>query len=345
MKVLAIESSCDDTSIAVLDGRHIELHHTYTQITQHAPFAGVVPELAARAHLSQLRFLLDQAALDFSKIDGIAATAGPGLMGGLLVGLLTAKTLACALGKPFLAINHLEGHILTPRLSHDFKYPYLALLSSGGHGQFVAVYGLGEYKILGKTLDDAAGEAFDKIAKMLDLGFPGGPAVERMARAGDPKRFELPLPLVGRSGCDLSFSGLKTAVRMHIQSLLTITEQDKADLCASAQFAIVECLMRRTQNALDLCGLKRFSVVGGVAANQTLRSSLEILCQKRDLEFVAPPLNLCTDNAAMIAWAANERFEQGLTSQLDYPASPRWSLEDLSIPDDSLPKSFLPSDA
>ncbi len=342
MKILGIETSCDETAVAIVQAhidpaQRILSNVVFSQIEQHKDYGGVVPELAARAHLEYLTPTLQQslkvANLSLEDMDAIAVTAGPGLIGGVLVGLMTAKAIAMALDKPFLAINHLEGHALTPRLSHDVPFPYLLLLVSGGHCQFVEVKGLGDYHILGSTIDDAAGEAFDKVAQLMNLDYPGGPSLEKAARNGNPQRFNLPRPLKGRQGCDLSFSGLKTAARMAFQGLDFPTPQDINDVAACFQLAVVETLMNRAEHALQMLSapVDHFVVAGGVAANQALRSQLSNLCQQRHLTFVAPPISLCTDNAAMIAWAGLERFSMGYKSDLDIGPRPRWPLSDISL--------------
>ena len=343
MWVLAIESSCDESAVAVVGAsgdvsQRIRAQKIYSQIDIHKDYAGVVPELAARSHgeilAPLIRLCLEEAGLAPEDLHGIAATTGPGLMGGLLVGAMMGKALAMAWGKPFLGINHLEGHILTPRLSHNINYPYVALLTSGGHCMFVLVRGLGDYTILGQTRDDAAGEAFDKVAKLLDLGFPGGPLVEKAAALGNPGAYDFPRPLLRHSGCDLSFAGLKTAVRHCIEKA-----GDKApivyDVAASAQEAIGDTLRGRAGNALTMAkelnrDINQFVVVGGVAANGCVRQKLESLALEHEFTFVAPPLGLCTDNAAMIGWAAVERFGRGEVHPLDTPISPRWPLNVLN---------------
>ena len=340
MKILGIETSCDETAVAIVQAhpdakQRIRANIVFSQIEQHQDYGGVVPELAARAHLEYLTPTLQQAlktaCLSLEKIDAIAVTAGPGLIGGVLVGLMTAKAIAMALHKPFLAINHLEGHALTPRLSHNVPFPYLLLLVSGGHCQFVEVKGLGNYRLLGTTIDDAAGEAFDKVAQLMNLDYPGGPSLEKAAHQGNPQRFDLPRPLKGRQGCDLSFSGLKTAARTVFQGLTEPTSQDVNDVAACFQLAVVESLINRAEHAIQMLStpVNHFVVAGGVAANQALRSQLSYLCQQHHLTFVAPPAPLCTDNAAMIAWAGLERFTAGYTSSLDIGPRPRWPLSDL----------------
>jgi len=344
--LLGIETSCDETAAAVVDGERTVLSHALlSQVDQHALYGGVVPEIAARAHVEHLdtliRKALGDAGLGLGDLDAIAATAGPGLIGGVMVGTVTAKAIALGAGKPYIAVNHLEGHALSPRLVGDIGFPYLLLLVSGGHCQLLIVEGVGRYRRLGSTIDDAAGEAFDKTAKLLDLGYPGGPAIERLARDGDPGRFELPRPLTGRPGCDFSFSGLKTAVRRAAEALLAadgrLSAQDLADLSAGVQTAIGDCLIDRTANAVELYladapDSPALVVAGGVAANAALRERLGALAESRGLAFVAPPQWLCTDNAAMIAWAGLERFRLGERDPLDTPARPRWPLDETAPP-------------
>lgn len=331
--VLGIESSCDETAAAIVraDGA-ILANRVASQDAAHRPYGGVVPELAARAHVEVLAPMVEAALADaglgLADLDAIAATAGPGLIGGVMVGLVTAKALAFAAGKPLIALNHLEGHALSPRLVADVGYPYLLLLVSGGHCQLLRVGGVGHYRRLATTIDDAAGEAFDKVAKMLGLGFPGGPAVERMAQGGDPARFSLPRPLVGSGSPHFSFSGLKTAVLRAVEALDAPTDRDRADLCAAFQAALVDCLVDRTRLALATTrDASALVVAGGVAANGAIRTALERLAQENGLPFVAPPQWLCTDNAAMIAWAGLERLGAGLTDGLDAPARARWPLD------------------
>ena len=339
--VLGIETSCDETAAAIVRGRPgspgtILSNVVLSQIGDHAPYGGVVPEIAARAHVTVLDALvlraLDEAGVGFGALDGIAATAGPGLIGGVMVGLLTGKGLALAHGLPLVAVNHLEGHALTVRLTDGLAFPYLLLLVSGGHCQLLAVAGVGQYRRLGTTIDDAVGEAFDKTAKLLGLSYPGGPAVEAAARYGDPARFAFPRPLSGRATCDFSFSGLKTAVRTAVEALGKPTPQDIADICASFQAAVADQLAERTARAMATVSAlqpapRHCVVAGGVAANHALRARLGAVAAEQGFTLVAPPLRLCTDNAAMIAWAGLERLALGLTDGLDAPARARWPLD------------------
>ena len=339
MIVLGIETSCDDTAAAVVgdDPRpHIHSNLIHTQLAEHAPYGGVVPEIAARAHLDHIDRLiqraLDAAGVGVQQLDGIAAAAGPGLIGGLIVGTMAAKGIAWAAQKPFIAVNHLEAHALTARLSDGVAFPYLLLLVSGGHSQLLVCAGVGRYRVLGASRDDAAGEAFDKTAKLLGLGYPGGPAIEQAARGGDPARFLLPRPLKGREGCDFSFSGLKTAVRQIIVDRPPREAADVADFAAAIELAICDTLIDRTANAV--AWFRRhypegttLVAAGGVAANLRLRQRLTGLAAAAGLDFVAPPPALCTDNGAMIAWAGLERLRLGLTDGLDMPVRPRWPLD------------------
>ena len=344
MNVLGIETSCDETAAAIVtDGREIRADVVLSQLDDHTPYGGVVPEIAARAHLEHLdglvRRALDDSSLTLADIDAVAATGGPGLIGGVIVGVMTAKAIAAARGLPFVAVNHLEGHALTARLTDDVAFPYLLLLVSGGHCQLLAVEGVGRYRRLGTTIDDAVGEAFDKTAKLLGLGYPGGPLVEKAAAsATDPGRFELPRPMTGRPGCDFSFSGLKTAVRRHVEDLgRPLTDADRADLAAAFQTAVADVMADRVGRALALFREHHpqgdtLVVAGGVAANRTLRARLAGLAEARGLRFVAPPLRLCTDNAAMIAWAGIERLRLGQADPLDFAPRPRWPLDPTAAP-------------
>src|SRR5438874_1932845 len=339
MIVLGIETSCDETAVALVGDQpqpHIRANLIHTQLAEHAPYGGVVPEIAARAHLEHIDGLIQrtlaEAVVSFQELDGVAAAAGPGLIGGLIVGTMAAKGIAWAAQKPFMAVNHLEAHALTARLSDGVAFPYLLLLVSGGHSQLLVCAGVGQYRMLGTSRDDAAGEAFDKTAKLLGLGYPGGPAIEQAARGGDPARFPLPRPLKGRQGCDFSFSGLKTAVRQIISDRPPRDASDIADLAAAIELAICDTLADRTANAVAWFHRHypegaTLVAAGGVAANQRLRDRLMPLAAAAALRFVAPPPALCTDNGAMIAWAGLERLRLGLTDPLDAPVRPRWPLD------------------
>ena len=331
--VLGIESSCDETAAALVDSdRRILAQRIASQDDAHRPYGGVVPEIAARAHAERLTPLiaatLVDAGLGLGDVDAIAATAGPGLIGGVMVGLVSAKALAMASDKPLIAINHLEGHALSPRLADpSLEFPYLLLLVSGGHCQLLLVEGVGRFRRLGTTIDDALGEAFDKTAKILGLGFPGGPAVERLAAEGDPRAVPLPRPLLGNAEPHFSFAGLKSAVLRAKDSGL----YREADIAASFQQAAIDCVIDRTRKALELVdGPSALVVAGGVAANRAVRAALEGLAGEFGLRFVAPPLPLCTDNAAMIAWAGIERL--GQSDPLDFAARPRWPLDPDAAP-------------
>jgi N6-L-threonylcarbamoyladenine synthase len=339
--VLGLETSCDETAAAVVGltaaGR-AEVHASVvaSQVARHAPFGGVVPEVAARAHVELIgpvaRQALAEAGVGLGELAGIAATAGPGLVGAVMVGLSFAKGLALAAGKPLIAVNHLEGHALSARLDADVPYPFLLLLVSGGHCQLVEVAGVGACRRLGSTIDDAAGEAFDKIAKALGLPYPGGPALERLAEGGDPARFPLPRALLGRAGCDFSFSGLKTAAARLAET--ASTDADRRDLAAAVQGAIARQLEERSARAMAFYAAQhgaqhlRFVVAGGVAANRTVRARLQALAAQHAFSFAAPPLKYCTDNAAMIALAGAERLAAGMTSDLAAAARPRWPLDE-----------------
>jgi N6-L-threonylcarbamoyladenine synthase len=328
MLILGLESSCDETAAAlVTQERQVLAHRLAGQEAAHRPYGGVVPEIAARAHVEALEPLIEAALADagisIHDIDAVAATAGPGLIGGVMVGLVTGKAIAHATGKPLIAVNHLEGHALSPRLADPaLDFPYLLLLVSGGHCQLLLVEGVDAYRRLGTTIDDAAGEAFDKTAKILGLGFPGGPAVERAAATGDPRAVPLPRPLKGSAEPHFSFAGLKAAVAR------AAPDHAAADIAASFQAAVVDCLIDRTRRALVRAPQASALVVaGGVAANGAVRAALHGLAEEHGLRFVAPPAWLCTDNAAMIAWAGVERFAAGLTDPLDTAARARWPLD------------------
>jgi N6-L-threonylcarbamoyladenine synthase len=339
MIVLGIETSCDETATAVVDSdRHILGEALLSQIEEHQPYGGVVPEIAARSHLDHIDTLvaqaMDQAGIGYDDLDGVAVTGGPGLIGGVIVGVMCAKAIALAAGKSFVAVNHLEGHALSARLVEKVEFPYLLLLVSGGHCQLVIVEEVGRYRRLGGTIDDAAGEAFDKTAKVLGLGYPGGPAVETKAREGDAGRFRLPRPLIGRDGCDFSFSGLKTAVRLMADGFGKnggADPKDVADLCAEFQAAVGDVLVDRCRHAIKPFRAHNESgnslvLAGGVAANGYLRERLETLAGEEDLRLFCPPPRLCTDNGAMIAWAGVERLLRVMTDGLDFAPRPRWPL-------------------
>ena len=347
MRVLGIETTCDETAASVVQlkaggGGTILSNEIHSQIAEHAAYGGVVPEIAARAHVELLDHLvrraLDAAGVAFADLDGIAAAAGPGLIGGVMVGLTTGKALALAGGKPFMAINHLEAHALTARLTDGVEFPYLLLLVSGGHTQLIAVRGVGQYTRIGSTVDDAIGEAFDKVAKMLELPYPGGPQVEKAAMKGDATRFELPRPMLRRPGADFSLSGLKTAVRLEVQKLSQpYRATDVADLCASFQAAVVDVIGDRTRAGLRLFreqfgAPKALVVAGGVAANSAIRRALTRLSTQTGVRLLIPPAELCTDNGAMIAWAGLERLQLGLTDGMDFAPRPRWPLDANATP-------------
>ncbi|HEY5237598.1 MAG TPA: tRNA (adenosine(37)-N6)-threonylcarbamoyltransferase complex transferase subunit TsaD [Rhizomicrobium sp.] len=337
LTVLGIETSCDETAASVVRGSapgpgEILSDIVLSQLDAHAPFGGVVPEIAARAHIEALDAIIEEAlagaGLELHDIDAIAATAGPGLIGGVMVGLTTAKALALASGKPLIAINHLEAHALTARLTDGVAFPFLLLLISGGHCQLLGVEGVGRFRLYGTTIDDAVGEAFDKVAKLLGLPYPGGPQLEALAKRGNPKRHALPRPMTGRVGADFSFSGLKTAVRQAANG-----DFSPADLAAGFQAAVVDILTERTQAAMamfrvDFPGAANFVVAGGVASNGAIREALAKLCAREGFVQKIPPPRLCTDNAAMIAWAGVEKGQLGLFDGLGVPPKARWPLQD-----------------
>jgi N6-L-threonylcarbamoyladenine synthase len=344
MIVLGIETSCDETAAAIVERRadgsgRILADIVLSQVADHAAFGGVVPEIAARAHVEALDGViaaaLRAANLDIADMDAVAATAGPGLIGGVIVGLTTAKAIALAADKPLVAVNHLEGHALTARLTDGIDFPFLLLLVSGGHSQFLGVEGVGDYRRLGTTIDDALGEAFDKAAKLLGLGYPGGPEIERQATKGDPSRFSLPRPLHGRPGADFSFSGLKTALRLAAEAIAPLSETDVADLAAAFQHAVTDIIADRSRNAMKAFAADHpeiaapaLVVAGGVAANQAIRSTLTAAATADGFRLVAPPIKLCGDNGVVIAWAGAERLALGLADGLDAPARPRWPLDE-----------------
>ena len=373
--ILGIETSCDETAAAIVtSNRDIRANIVLSQLEEHAPYGGVVPEIAARAHMDSIERIIGEAlktaGCNFSELDAIAVTGGPGLIGGVIVGVMTAKAIASVHNKPFIAVNHLEGHALTVRLTNEVAFPYLMLLASGGHCQFLIVHGVGNYSLLGGTVDDALGEAFDKVAKMLGLPQPGGPAVEQLARSGNPHAFQFPIPMKGRNGCDLSFSGLKTAVRLAISSPHRGEARRGAstahspmpenrhphptpppsgegitpDICASFQRAACECLIDRAKNAIAIFkshypNSRQFILAGGVAANQSVRAALSHLLDEYGMELVAPPITLCTDNAAMIAWAGIERFAHGMIDGMDFEPRARWPLDGMQATTSPAPAS------
>jgi N6-L-threonylcarbamoyladenine synthase len=350
MKILGIETSCDETAAAIIgEDRRIHSNIVLSQVENHAVFGGVVPEIAARAHLDHIDTVIKAAMIDadmeFSDLDGVAVTCGPGLIGGVIVGMMAAKSIAAAYDIPFLAVNHLEGHALTARLSDDVKFPYLLLLVSGGHTQILVAENVGVYKRLGTTLDDAAGECFDKCAKMMGLPFPGGPNLEKMALSVRDKgaaieRFPLPKPLYRKPGCDFSFSGLKTAVKTHSDALPEgdVDPKDAADLCYAFQEITAQVMVDRCRNAIYHfkshynAEAPTLVVAGGVAANLCIRGALDVLANDEGMQLIAPPLKLCSDNAAMIAWAGIERLRAGQNDALDFKARPRWPLDETATP-------------
>jgi N6-L-threonylcarbamoyladenine synthase len=344
MVILGIETTCDETAAALVergeDGRgRILSNIVLSQVAEHAAFGGVVPEIAARAHVEALDRIIAKAVAEaersFATLDGIAAAAGPGLIGGLIVGLTTAKAIALAQRKPLIAVNHLEAHALTARLTDGIAFPYCLFLASGGHTQILGVRGVGDYLRLGGTVDDAIGEAFDKTAKLLGLGYPGGPLVEKEAQNGDPQRFALPRPMSGRHDANFSLSGLKTALRLEAEKIAPLSSQDVADLCASFQQAVVDVVVDRLRLGMrmfrDQVGTPTALVcAGGVAANQAIRKVLHRVAFEVGISLVAPPPALCTDNGAMIAWAGAERLALGLTDGLDFAPRPRWPLDQVA---------------
>jgi N6-L-threonylcarbamoyladenine synthase len=339
MIMLGLESSCDETAVALLQAEGDSVRtlssQVYTQHKEHLDYGGVVPEIAARAHLEKFPPLiaaaLKEAKLTYADVDAIAACTGPGLNGGLMMAMMFGKSLALGLDKPFYATNHLEGHTLMARLSEKLDFPFLMLLVSGGHCQFIAAEALGQYRIIGGTIDDAIGECFDKTARLMGLGYPGGTAVEKLAKLGNPKAFNLPLPL-RHEGIDFSFSGLKTAVRTLVEKHQPLTDEVKADICASLQLAIGKLLAIKSLRALETTGMKQLVLSGGVAANQALRTQLTEACASVGATFFAPPISLCTDNAVMIAYAALLRAQKGHQGDnLDVNIRVRWPVEDLCL--------------
>ena len=342
--ILGIESSCDETAVALIRENNegepeILSNIVSSQVDIHKEFGGVVPELAARAHIEKIDLIakkaLDESGVSLNDVSAVASTAGPGLIVCLSVGLNFAKTVAASLKKPFIAVNHLEGHALSPKLNSKINYPYLLLLISGGHSQYLSVEGLGKYKRLGTTIDDAVGEAFDKTAKLLGIEFPGGPQIEVLAEKGDPTKFDLPKPIINKGGCNLSFAGLKTAILRITKNIKN--EKDKYDLAASFQKTIEEILYKKSKVAFDefknINGNngKKFVVAGGVAANKKIRKVLTKLCNEENFEAIFPTIDLCGDNAAMIAMVGLEKFKKNQFNDLDFPAKPRWQLDENAI--------------
>ena len=345
--VLGIESSCDETAVSIVrlkdkkDGEILS-NIVFSQIDEHLPYGGVVPEIASRSHVESLGPLIDralnEASLKLSNIDGIAATAGPGLVGGLIVGLTTAKGIALGANIPLVGVNHLEGHALTPLLTNKISFPYILLLISGGHTQLILVKDLGEYIQLGTTLDDAVGEAFDKAAKFLDLGYPGGPALEKISKEGSKNRFNFPRPLLRSQDCNFSFSGLKTSLIREVKEIEPLTQNDLADLASSYQQAIIDCLKAKSDRAISMAkdkykdlDINYFVASGGVASNKAIGESLNELAVENNMEFVAPPIKFCTDNAAMIAWAGGLRLLSGQKDNLEISVKSRWPLSEMKI--------------
>ena len=342
--ILGIESSCDETAASIITENEqgvptILSNIVSSQVDVHKEFGGVVPELAARSHVEKIDLItkraIDESGIKMEEVDAVAVTAGPGLVGCLSVGLSFGKAIAASLNKPFIAVNHLEGHALSPKLNSKLSYPYLLLLISGGHTQFLSVKGLGKYKRLGTTIDDAVGEAYDKTAKLLGIEFPGGPQIEVYAKKGDPKKYKLPKPIFHKGGCNLSFSGLKTAVLKISKQIKT--NQEKYDLAASFQKTIEEILYKKSKIAfeefkkINKTTQNKFIVAGGVAANKKIREVLTNLCEEEGFEAIFPPINLCGDNAAMIAMVGLEKFKLNQFNDLDYPAKPRWSLDEDAV--------------
>ena len=339
MLVLGIESSCDETGVAIYDtSKGLIAHTLYTQIELHAQYGGVVPELASRDHIRKLTPLilqiLKESNIDRKDLDGIAYTAGPGLIGALLAGSSVARSLAYALNIPAIGVHHMEGHLLAPMLEEvKPEFPFICLLVSGGHSMLIRVDGIGQYKLLGETLDDAAGEAFDKTAKLLELGYPGGPNVSNLALKGNTERYKFPRPMVDRPGLDMSFSGLKTYTLNTWQAAVKdndATEQTKADICRAFELAVADTLTIKSKRALEQENLNRLVVAGGVSANREIRSKLDALMKKRKGEVFYPRLEFCTDNGAMIAYAGAQRLAAGQSNDLNFAAIPRWNLEDLA---------------
>ena len=347
LKILGIETSCDETAVAIVNIKEnykgkILSNKIFSQNKEHSPYGGVVPEIASRSHVEHLDDLIDQAlkdsGLSFDNFDGIAVTSGPGLIGGLIVGMATAKGLSLATNVPLIGVNHLEGHALTPLLTNGTSFPYILLLVSGGHCQLIIVEALGKYSKIGTTLDDAVGEAFDKAAKFMGLGYPGGPELEKLALRGNPYAFDLPRPLVNQDNCNFSFSGLKTAFIRLARSIEPVDEKTSADLAASYQQAIIDCLINRLSKSIEIVKelrpdlkIKNLVASGGVAANKGLVEQMQEFSKEKNMQFISPPIEFCTDNAAMIAWAGGLRLSAGMQDPLGINAKARWPLEEVNI--------------
>lgn len=336
MFILGIESSCDETAVAIINEQgQIYSHLVRSQVKEHLNYGGVVPEIAARSHINYIDKLLNEAisssSLNLNSINAIGATSGPGLIGGVIVGCMIAKAMSMILNKPFIAVNHLEAHLLVPRISSELKFPFLTLLVSGGHTLLVYAKSLGQYQLLGSSIDDAVGEAFDKVAKLLDLDYPGGPQIEKLARAGDNSRFKFPKPLCSEGNLNFSLSGLKTAVLRETEKLQTLSAKDKEDISASFQLTVASIICYKIEQAFIFAEnnhllFNDFVLTGGVAANNYIRSQVEDLCMKYGKNFISPPLNLCTDNGVMVAWAAMEKFKAGIRDGLDFSPRSKWPL-------------------
>ncbi len=335
IKILGIEASCDETAASVVtDEKNVLSNVIYSQIKEHQSFGGVVPEIAARAHLEKIDLVVEKAlsdaALDISELDGVAGTCGPGLIGGIIVGATFAKAIALSKNISFIAINHIEAHAISVRLTENVEFPYLLMLASGGHCQICVVHSINSFEVIGKTIDDSVGESFDKVSKLLGFGYPGGPIIEKIATKGNSMKFQLPRPLCQKNSCDFSFSGLKTAVRIIAEK--NLSEQEKVDLCASFQRAVSDVLVYKMNLAINICRKRDIPITaavisGGVAANKTIRSALKSVCTEREIDFSVPPIKYCTDNAAMIAWLGIEKYKNHQINDLNFIPRPRWPLE------------------
>lgn len=334
IKILGIETSCDETAASVVtDEKNVLSNIIYSQIKEHQFFGGVVPEIAARAHLEKIDFVVEKALfdaeVDISEMNAVAGTCGPGLIGGVIVGATFAKAISLSMNIPFIAVNHIEAHAISVRLTENVEFPYLLLLASGGHCQICVVHSINSFEIIGKTIDDSVGESFDKVSKMLGFGYPGGPIIEKIAAEGNSMKFQLPRPLCHKNSCDFSFSGLKTAVRVIVEK--NLSEQNKVDLCASFQLVVSDVLAYKMNLAIDICRKRDIPITaavisGGVAANKTIRTALKSVCAERDISFSVPPIEYCTDNAAMVAWLGIEKYKNQQLDDLSFVPRPRWPL-------------------